>query len=233
VALPSTVAGVLVLVLVFLPGLPGDFVYRTLVGVSWREREGTKLARVLSFSVAGLLAYAILASSLNWAPADHVVPGTYTDPSFRAADIPPLAWAYFGHIAAASIAGGLGAGALRLLTRISPAAGARDAWDELIHSAVPGRWVVVTLMGGDTYLARVDHADVSAAPEHRDLILAEPYRWDSSSKQYAPTYQQHLFIRAADLASLATVYDSTKDKADRVIPVESSPFDEATDVRQT
>lgn len=229
-SLPDTLAGVLVLILAVLPGVPGDYVFRGVVGVSWREKDFTRLVRLVSLSVAGLMLYAICAGILGLPAPDHVVPATFAADSFFSSSLPSLGLAYLGHVAGATVAGAISAGGMWLLAKVTPASTERDTWDEFVHKTVEGRWVLVSLTGGETYLGIIHHADVATPPEFRDVILAEPYRYDPRLQRYAPTRHQHLFLRGTDLASIATIYDASMDAAGRVIPVDDAPFSEQADV---
>ncbi len=229
--LSNMTTGLLVLVLALLPGLPGDVAYRTLAGVSWREKDFTHVMRLTAFSALGLVLYAVIADRQGWPAPGYVVPSTFTGGTFAASQIGTLGIAYIGHFVAGALVGLGAAGARHLLARIRAVSASRDTWDHLIHCAAPEHWVIVTLQNGDSYAGILDHADVSTEPEYRDLLIAEPYRYDAGAAMYAPTFNQLLFVRGADVASIAVVYDDVRDK--RIVPVGQSPFREIEDERQT
>ncbi len=220
--IPTTAAGLLVILLGVLPGLPGDYIYRTWIGVSWRERDVHHLLRLLSFSLLGLVVYSVLAMWADWYLPEYVIPMTFTSDRFSAADIPRLGIAYLGHFSGSAIVGGVSAAGMRFLGRFAPYSAQRDTWDHFIRITVPGHWVLVTLNSGDTYAGILDHADVTVEPQYRDLILSEPYMFDAESREYQLTYQQFLFLRGSDVASIAVVYAPELDK--RVVPPTETPF---------
>jgi len=223
--IPTTVAGVLVILLAVLPGIPGDRLYRALVGVSWRERDVHYLLRLVSFSVLGLAIYVLLAPLISMPPAEYVIPATFSSPSFGAASLRPIAAAYVGHIISATVVGGLVGGSIVSVRAISRGRfGQPDAWDYFIHSAAPGRWVVVKVRSGESYTGFIEHCDVAVEAEYRDLVLMEPYLWNEASRRYAPTFNQLLFLQGSDVVSVAVVHDPAKDR--RVVPAAESPFTE-------
>ncbi len=220
--IPTTAAGVLVIVLAVLPGLPGDYVYRTWVGVTWRERDVHHLLRLLSFSLLGLVVYSICAPALRLPLPEYVIPSTFTEASFSARRMPVLGIAYLGHFVGSALAGTCVAGGLRLIWRLVPTALRRDTWDHFVWCSVPGHWVVVTLQNGDSYAGMIERADVTVEPQYRDLILSEPYLFDVAAAQYRPTYHQYLFLKGTEVTSLAAVYTPKLDT--RVVPAADSPF---------
>jgi small nuclear ribonucleoprotein (snRNP)-like protein len=220
---PVTVAGVIVIVLAVLPGVAAEHLFRAVGGVSWREKDSRQALRLLAFSVLGLVLYVLVAAMFGWSMPDYVIPSTFSSASFSSAQLPALARAYLGHWAGAAIIALLAARATELTARISARSTNRDAWDHFVRCAIPGHWVVVTLQNGESYAGHVDHADVSIEPEYRDVVLAEPYRYDASTDQYAVTYNQYLFLRGSDVVSIAAVY-SPEDS--RIVSVTATPFEE-------
>lgn len=220
--LTATAAGLVVIVLGILPALPGDHLYRALAGVSWREKETAYFLRLLAFSVIGLVIYAVFAARFGWPPAEHVIPGVYLAPTFSGDRLAALGVGYFGHLVGSTAVALLAVGLNHLLVKIRTVSGSRDSWDHFVRCSVPGHWIAVALQNGDAYAGILDHADVSTEPEFRDLLLAEPYLFDAKSGQYNPTYQQYLFIRGSDVASIAAVHEPSTDV--RVVPVAETPF---------
>jgi hypothetical protein len=223
-SIPGTVAGLLVLVLAVLPGMPGDLVYRAVVGVSWREKDLPRILRLLLFSVLGIVSYSLVAAWLGFYQPDYVVPSTFTDPEFSASSIPRLGLAFVGHLAASALVGAAAAGGLRLLSRFSPLSAHRDAWDHFIRQTVSDHWVLLGLTNGDAYAGLIDHADVATEPEYRDVILEEPYKFDTESGRFVPTYNQYLFVLGSDIASIAVVHGPSLDT--RIVAIAKSPFQE-------
>jgi hypothetical protein len=220
--IPTTAAGLLVILLGVLPGLPGDYIYRTWIGVSWRERDAHHLLRLLSFSVLGLVVYSVPAVWADWYLPEYVIPTTFTSDSFSASDIPRLGIAYLGHFSGSAIVGTAAAAGIRFLRWVVPYAVQRDTWDHFIRNTIPRHWVLVTLNSGDTYTGILDHADITVEPQYRDLILSEPYILEPESGEYQPTYQQFLFLKGSEIASVAVVCAAALDK--RVVPVTETPF---------
>jgi len=211
-----------VILLGVLPGLPGDYIYRMWIGVSWRERDVHHLLRLLSFSILGLVVYSVLAMRADWYLPEYVIPTTFTSTSFSAADIPKLGIAYLGHFLGSAIVGTASAAGVRFLGQVAPFSAQRDTWDHFIRNTVPRHWVLVTLNSGDTYAGMLDHTDITVEPQYRDLVLSEPYIFDAELDEYRPTSQQFLFLRGSDVASVAVVYDPALDE--RVVPPTEIPF---------
>jgi hypothetical protein len=220
--IPTTAASLLVIILSVLPGVPGDHVYRALAGVSWREKDTAHLLRLLVMSVLGLVVYAMAAAQFGWPPPRHVVPATYVSASFSAGEIGMLGVAYAGHFVGSAAVAVIAVVANRVLGAIRTVSATRDAWDHFVRCSVPSHWVVVTLQNGDSVAGILDHADVSTEPANRDLVIAEPYLFESATQSYRPTYNQYMFVRGSDVASIAVVHAPDTDT--RVVPVDESPF---------
>jgi hypothetical protein len=221
---PTSIAGLLVLLLAVLPGIPGDHLYRAIAGVSWREKDATRILRLLTFSVLGLVVYSLIADRTGWPLPEYIVPATFLAPTFNGRTIAALSLAYLGHFLSSTAVGLASVGGNAIIGRIRSVSASRDAWEHFVRCAVPCHWVVVTLENGEIYAGILDHADVSTEPEYRDLVLAEPYRYDEANSTYAPTYHQYLFIRGSSLSSIAAVHDPSNDN--RIVPVTESPFEE-------
>lgn len=217
--IPTTVAGLLVIVLALLPGVPGDRVYRLIAGVSWREKQFDFVLRLLLFSTAGLALYSVLSAATGWSPPRYVVPSTFAGESFNVADLPPLGAAYLGHLALATVVGAAVGGLKRAIGSRFAASAHRDAWDHFIEFCVPRHWVVLTLKSGESFLGMIDHADIGAEPENRDIILSEPAEYNAITGEYTNSTKQMMFIRARDVASIATIFDPQKDE--RLTPPET------------
>lgn len=228
--LPVTAAGLIVIVLGILPGVPGDAAYRALAGVSRREKETTHLLRLLTLSVMGVMFYALAASRIGLPAPAYLNPQTFAGPGLLALRFDDLAVAYAGHSVGAIAAALVGAGVNRILDRIKAVSPRRDAWEHFVRCAVPGHWITVTLSNEETYAGILDHADVTGDPESRDLLLVEPYRYNAETKQYDPTFQQFLFLRGQDVVSIAAVYEPSQDK--RRASIGANPFERRDDGRQ-
>ena|SRR5258708_16945751 len=140
--IPTSIAGILVVLLAVLPGVPADRAYRIFAGVSWREREVEYFLRLVSFSVLGMAAYALMAPRLSLPPPAYVVPATFSAPDFGPASLQSLAKAYLGHAVSSIVVGVLLGGSIATLRNVTKGRiGQRDAWYHFIHVAAPRRWV--------------------------------------------------------------------------------------------
>lgn len=222
---PSTAAGLLVLLLAVIPGLPAGKVYDALVGIRWRETDFQQLLRLLAFSILGLVVYSICAGEWGWPEPTYVMPGTFTSPEFSVARLRFMGMAFLGHVAGASLVGIAAALGLKGLGAVFRISTERDAWDQFINFSAPEHWVLVTLRTGEIYAGKLHHADVSVGPEFRDIVLEEPALFDDDSGQYRTTWHQHLFINGSDVASMATVYAEEQDGEDRVSAPGESLFE--------
>jgi hypothetical protein len=224
--LPTSIAGILVVLLAVLPGVPADRAYRIFAGVSWREREVEYFLRLVSFSVLGLAGYVLVAPRVGMPPPTYVIPATFSASTFGADSLPVLALAYLGHAIVSVLIGmALGGSIAGLRSATGGRIGQRDAWYHFIHVDAPRRWVIVKVRTGESYLGFIEHSDVAVEPQYRDMILVEPYLWNEALKKYEPTFNQFLFLQGAELVSVAVVYNSAKDK--RIIPAAEAPFGEA------
>ena len=76
--MPSTLTALLIFLLAILPGLPGDKIYRTLIGTSQRDKEWQNILRLLGFSVGGLGLYSIVAGIKGVPPPLHIFPNSFS-----------------------------------------------------------------------------------------------------------------------------------------------------------
>lgn len=214
--MPTTVAALLILVIAIVPGAFGNAVFSRILGTDWREREAATLARILGFSVFGLALYAWLSGAFSLPSPIHVFPKTYTSPGIAALLARVLAPAYIGHVIAGGLAGGIAAMGLRLLSKLSGRSPHPAAWDEFADELIAGRWVVVALSSGETYVGKVETLDASVDPAQRDLVLAEPALYDVSIDNYTVTPYRHLFLRASQIESIASLRNSSDDALNTV-----------------
>lgn len=225
--MPTTVSAVLVLALALFPGLPGDVIYRQLVGASWRERDWEAVIRLVGISIVGLMLYTISADVAGWPLPVYVFPN-----SFRSGLITPESLTkavflpYAGHFLGSGVAGA-GAAFLRLgLNRFAPQfASFPDAWYSFVKQYVPGNFVTVGLNTGDHYAGILADADLEGPLAQRDVVLEEPAVWKANEGNYLALPYRYLFIPGNLLASVA-VYDSTD--IDRLTKVGEFVF-QATD----
>ena len=142
--MPTTVAGVLVLLIAVIPGALGSQVFDSLNGLNWREQDWKAAVRYVSFSAVGLAVYVLSASALHWPTAIHVLPSTYTAPDFGASKLPLLAYAFLGHLAAGGLVGFGAAYARRALALLTSSTPYPSSWDAFAREFTEGRWVVWT-----------------------------------------------------------------------------------------
>lgn len=207
--MPPTITALLVLLAIF-PGVFGEFIYRTFVGVDWREHFSETVLRLSGFSVIGLVLYLIVSPTLSLGPPVHVVPAELlkinTNPELLRTLAPP----YVGHLL-----GGLAAGALfvlskRLWSRFSPVSPYNSSWDEFARSNVRNHWVIVSLRNGRAYAGILARSDVSVSRDERDIILEEPAELDEQRGAYVSLPYQSIFLGGETINSIA-VYSSPDD----------------------
>lgn len=227
--MPTTFASALVLVIAVFPGMLGDKIYRTVIGVDWRQRIWEGLARTVGFSVVGVTIYALVASAVGWPPPLHVLPSVYTKIGTDGASLNELFLTYVGHLGGGLAAGAVGAAGARLLGVLSARTAHPGAWDEFIRRCVPGRWIVVSLRTGDAYAGRLRYADCSVASGERDIILEEPALFDEDARVYRTSTYQSLFISAGDVFSIGAI--SEPDLDSRVVAPGGLLFQEGNDER--
>lgn len=218
--MPDSFAGLFIVVIGVFPGVIGDKVYRSLVGVDWREKEWQGIVRLIGFSVVGLAIYAIVAEQLKLALPLHIFPSTYLSavPSKTTEIFLP----YCGHLIGGLLAGFLGAWGAKILSKFSSSSAYPSAWDEFIRRYVQRRWVVIGLENGEVYAGKIKIADISSGENERDLVLEEPALYDPSSSKYISTSYQYMFIKAKELYSMAAIYEPSTDS--RIIPVGQNLF---------
>lgn len=212
-----TLTAVLALVLGLLPGLPAEWMYATVVGVSRHETDWWRWLRMLGFSIGGLILYSLAARHFHWPMAGYLVPDTFRAVHFTPVIIPRLGLAYIGHTIGAAVAGVAIAAIHQGRRKVVARSYVRDAWDHFVNNNVPRHWVIVRTTGGDSYLGIIEDADVAVEPEYRDIVLEEPASFDQNSDNYRATRFQYLFIPGDEIASVAVVHDQNQD--DRVTDV--------------
>ena len=218
---PTTVAGIAAVALAVLPGIPGDKVYRLLVGADWREDTWRKVLRLLAFSVSGLATYWAFARITGAPLPAYVVPGALEKLSAAALD--GVFIALIGHFLGASVSGVLAALSIRVLARFSSETAYGNAWDHFIKSSVRDRWVIVGLDNGQSYAGYIDVADTSVAPGERDIILREPALFEPEKRNFRFLEHQALFLLGSTVASVAVIHDPVRDT--RIVPVGDKLFE--------
>ena len=222
--MPETLPALLILLFGLLPGVAGEQVYRTLIGIDWRESNvWPYVFRILTASVSGLVFYSLASQFVftQLPPPIYVLPETFND--LNVTNVTGLFVPLAGHTLGSILAGFLAVVWVRLLSRVSPASAHPSAWNDFVRTYVPGHWVVVTLTSGETYAGILDKTDISVQHDERDIILKEPALYSESESNYISTRYQYLFIAAETVAAIGAVYDPNLDK-DRMVQVNQPLF---------
>jgi hypothetical protein len=228
--MPTTVEALLVLFFAITPGIPGDKMYRALVGADWRQKDWESILRLLLISALGLALYSISAKKWGWPAPIYVTPETFRSGGISPSNLYLLFVPYIGHLVGATFAGLLVGGGQRLLLTFYPFRSLYPAaWNQFIRSCVhtggSGRWVLVTLNSGDVYVGFVTAADISVAANERDIILGEPAKYDEQQKNYLALPYQQIFLPASLVTQIAVLYDPGVDTK-RLTPVGKPIFKE-------
>jgi hypothetical protein len=222
--LPNSVSALLIAAFAILPGVPGERIYTMIAGWDWREDKWWRTLRLLAFSLAGLSAYAIVASIVSAPLPAYVSP--HAMEALRPEQIRPLATAFLGHVAGAAICG-FGAGyAMRVLARLTAVSVYFSAWNHFVNSCSKDRWVTVGLTNGQVYAGYIDKADVSVAASERDIILREPALYDETQHAYRTTSYEAMFFLGSTIVSIAAVMDTQGDI--RITATDEDLFGEET-----
>jgi hypothetical protein len=220
--MPTSLSGLLIALIALFPGLIGNRVYQTLVGVDWREKEWRSILRLLGFSVVGLAIYAIPAGTFGWPAPVHVFPVTYQSVTSATKNLNSIFIPYAGHLVGGFLAGVLGAWGMTLFARISSSSAYPGSWDDFARKRAPRHWVVVGLSNGDAYAGKLVSVDFAVSAADRDLVLEEPCQFNPAANRYTALPYQYMFISASSLFSIAAVYDPAIDR--REVPVGESLF---------
>lgn len=220
--MPTTITAVIIILVCVFPGVLGDRVYRTLVGIDWREKQfGTSL-RLIGFSIIGAVIYSLIAELLTLPPPLHLFPSEWEALAADHKRLGSILFPYSGHLVGGIIAGIIAAYGIKFIAKLSRASEFPCAWDAFARRYAPKHWVIVGLSNGDVYAGILKNADVSVAAADRDLVLEEPCLYDKESSNYQATSYQHLFIAANTIFSIATVHDPKLEK--RMVSVGKNLF---------
>ena len=201
---------ILIVLLVALPGVPGDRIYRKVVGVDWREREWQSVLRLISFSVSGLIIYIVVADWRGFYQPIYLFPESFKDGSITPSTLIRAVIPYVGHFTGAALVGLVAAAFVKLTAHwvsVYP-----SAWDHFIRTSVPKHLVVVSLKNRDAYAGIIKHVDLSVPQSERDIVLGEPAIYDENAKDYVALAYSALFLPASLISSIAAVHDSSLDK---------------------
>ena len=200
---PTTITALLILLLVGLPGFLGDLVFRSFVGLDLRAKQWEVPLRWLSFSVIGLVLYALLSELFHWPLPIHVIPGSVRAVAKSPDQLLPLIHSFTGHLLASICAGGLAVLGKKGLTRMSPVSFYQNVWDEFARSHVRGRWIVVSLKSGDAYAGILARGQLSVSRDERDIVIEEPAQYNEDTNAYTALPYQYLYLSGDSVYSIA------------------------------
>lgn len=207
--MPSTINGLIIFIVVLLPGVPGERLYNSWTGLDWRENKLQRTIRIVSISIAGLISYIVAAHASELPLPLYIFPETYT--AITGAELVRAAWAYTGHTGFAIAAAAVGGYVQDWMAEQRDQTTYPSAWDDLVRDLADERWVVVALKNGDIFLGGLQEADINAPREDRDLILSQPARYSDAEEDYIGTEYQYLYLPQAQIESVAVMYDREKD----------------------
>ncbi len=226
----GTINGLLILAIALIPGVPGETIFSDQTGLDWREDQLRRVIRTVIISIAGLLAYVFTDDLVNAAQSDLPDP-RYIDPHYLSAGfsrsvLTAMAWSYTGHVLFSTL---IGWGAAVVTVKRSEASDTTlypAAWDDLIRTHVPGRWVLIGLTNGDRYRGIIETADTGVPSDDRDVLLADPVLFDKSVGGYVETGNQYLFLPAALISSVSVLRNPDVVKRYQGVP-ESPPLSDS------
>ena len=201
--MPTTITALLILLLVGLPGFLGDLVFRSFVGLDLRAKQWEVLPRWLSFSVVGLVLYALLSELFGWPLPIHVIPQSISAVAQGPDQLLPLAYSFTGHVFGSLCAGGLAVLGKKVLTRMSPVSFYQNVWDEFARSHVQDRWGVVSLKSGDAYAGILARGQLSVSRDERDIVIEEPAQYNEETGTYIALPYKYLYLSGDSVYSIA------------------------------
>ena len=213
--LPTTLSGLMIFVFAMIPGLPGESIYKLLIGAHWQEKEWWSILRIIGFSTTSLVLYIIIANIFNFPMPIYIFPNVFSHTVFTVNSILPLSISYMGHIFMSIIVGCIASYGRRCLSRWFFLPVYPSAWDEFVRSSVPGHWVVVTLDNGDVYAGKLETANINIEETNRDIILEEPALYTDQCKYVASSYQ-YLFLSGSMISSIAAVSNSKDSRSTKI-----------------
>jgi hypothetical protein len=213
--MPRTINGLIIFIVVLLPGVPGERLYNSWTGLDWRENKLQRVIRIIAISVAGLIPYIIASNAAGLPLPLYVFPDTYA--TVTGETLVQMAWAYTGHTVCAVTVAAVGGYVQDWVAEQRDETTYPSAWDDLVRDLAQERWVVVALENGDIFLGGIQEADINAPREDRDLILSQPARYSDDEQDYIGTNYQYLYLPQAQIESIAVMYDRERD-GDRWVP---------------
>jgi hypothetical protein len=213
--MPRTINGLIIFIVVLLPGVPGERLYNSWTGLDWRENKLQRVIRIIAISVAGLIPYIIASHAAGLPLPLYILPDTYA--TVTGATLVQMAWAYTGHTVFAVAVAAVGGYVQDWIAEQRDETTYPSAWDDLVRDLAQERWVVVALENGDIFLGGIQEADINAPRKDRDLILSQPARYSDGEQDYIGTNYQYLYLPQAQIESIAVMYDRERD-GDRWVP---------------
>lgn len=228
--MPTSLTALLVIVFALVPGVPGEKLYRSIVGADWREQQWHRVVRIIALSVIGIALYAFI-QKVSGLPLPFYNYSALADSAQVNAELArTTALALGGHLAGTIMIGGIGGFIVRKLNLLARLPVYPDAWDEFVKSHVGGHWVVVRLENEEAYAGILKRADTSVKESERDIILAEPAMFSRERNNYIPLSYQYLFLPGSLVSSIAVVYDNVIDS--RLSSVDGTLFPDKPDGAQ-
>jgi hypothetical protein len=203
-----------------IPGVPGEALYSSIVGLSWRENQIRRVTRILVISITGAILLVLTGNLFSYLGMNILMEPLHLMPNRLAKGIgeamaTDLSLAYLSHVAFSTFSGAvIGIGwdwcARRISQRSYP-----SAWESLVTNHSRDRWVVVTLKDGSSYAGVIESADSNVHRENRDMLLKEPAQYNEKIEAFVATRHLYLFLPAELIRSVAVVYDKDEDSERR------------------
>lgn len=208
----NTISSLIIAIFALLPGIPGNEIYKIIVGFDRRDTSVFWILRLLLFSVLGIVIYVLLALLFNWWMPIYIIPSQVTSAFNDPSMMPKIFIPYLGHILCSAAIGIIMAQFKIFITKFTPFAIYPEPWDTFIRENVKNHWVIVKLKNDITYAGVLCEADISATQDERDLILEEPCIFVEERNNYKALAYQSIFIKGLFVEYIAVVHDPDKDK---------------------
>ncbi len=228
--MPTTITAVLIIVFAVIPGVPGEALYKIILGADWREEQWPRVVRIIWIGLFGLVAYIIIANAIGTPAPLYIFPSNFSADQFTANLLPTMALAYVGHTVCAALVASITALSIRTITKHASVTTYPDTWDDFVRRYVREHWIIVHLENGESFAGMLEKADISVQQSERDIVLTEPALYSKESGNYISLPYQYLFLPAALVSSIAVYYDETKDS--RITRVNEKLFEEGENERQ-
>ena len=207
--MPSSIDALLIIIFAVVPGLPGEKLYRDILGIDQRESNWDRVTRVITISLVGFALYASIGWVFNLPVYNY--PEPFPDDLARSLYVRSTALAFVGHASAAFLVG-VGAGfSVRLLNRSLASTAARDTWPHFLRIDAAGHYVLATLKNTECFRGILYMADASVEAEERDIVLQDPALFELTKGTYEPLPYKHIFLPGRMISTIATLYDPAID----------------------